>query len=90
MRQSLAKQPCEKILDDSRQAMNSWDEVAEWVGQDFFRILAERGVRYVAWVYPADSASRQSVELASQYARHTEVALFEDADAGYAWLQQQS
>ncbi|WP_324672119.1 hypothetical protein [Hymenobacter sp. GOD-10R] len=89
MRQSLAKQPCAKILDDSRQITNNWDEVAEWVGTDFFRILSKQGVRYFARICPTDPASRQSVKRTFQYAKHMEVALFDDVASAYAWLQDQ-
>jgi len=90
MRQCLTQMPCDKILDDSSQADSDWEEVADWVSQHFFSIIARHGIRYYAWIGSSDATIRRSMELAVQHCPQPKVALFDDAAAASAWLEAQA
>ncbi|GGF15090.1 hypothetical protein GCM10011383_27900 [Hymenobacter cavernae] len=90
MRQCLSRMPCDKVLDDSSQVDSDWEEVADWVSQHFFSIIARQGVRYYAWIGSSDAAIRKSMELAVQHCSQPRVALFDDVAAASAWLNAQA
>ncbi|HEX8348758.1 MAG TPA: hypothetical protein VF598_02245 [Hymenobacter sp.] len=90
IRQCLAKTSCRKVLADSSQAVISWDEAAEWLGKNYFEVIARQGVRYLAWVCSSDLESHAWAKLALQHARQPTIALFYETTSADVWLRAQA
>ncbi|TGE06336.1 STAS/SEC14 domain-containing protein [Hymenobacter fodinae] len=86
----LDARPCHKMLNDNSQVTSDWEEGARWVGGHYYTMLAERGIRYVAWVCPPHWSARRSMETAMQFVTKPIVILFDDLASAYAWLLRQA
>jgi hypothetical protein len=84
----LQRQACSKILNDNSQVTSNWEKAAQWVGEYYYPRLAQLGVQYVAWVYPAHWAVRKSMDTAMRYVTNPQVVTFDELATAYAWLQQ--
>lgn len=75
------------VLNDSSQSLDGWQEVAQWLGLNYFPRLADAGIRAVAWVnardWPARAHMAQMLHLVEQPLLDT----FDDVEAAYGWLQ---
>jgi hypothetical protein len=80
--------PCTKLLNDNSQVTSNWEKAAQWVGEYYYDQLAQRGVQFVAWVYPAHWAVRNSMDSAMKYVTRPLVLTFDDLATAYSWLQQ--
>lgn len=81
---------CTKILNDSSEVLDGWQESTQWIGQEFFCRLHQAGVRAIAWVTAMDWPARTCVAATVQHAVQPAVATFEfDAlPAAQKWLQE--
>ncbi|RYU83319.1 STAS/SEC14 domain-containing protein [Hymenobacter persicinus] len=84
----LQQCPCDKVLSDNTQVTSNWEKAAQWVGEYYYEQLAQRGVQYVAWVYPAHWAVRNSMDTAMKFITRPQVVTFDDLASAYSWLQQ--
>lgn len=74
------------LLNDSSQSLDGWHEVGRWLEMDFFPLLANNGIRAIAWVNAKDWPARTAT---SQVLRHTTRPLldtFDDVEAAHTWL----
>jgi hypothetical protein len=85
----LDTHPCSKMLNDNSQVTSDWEGGARWVGDQYYTMLADRGIRYVAWVCPPHWSARKSMETAMHFVTKPTVILFDDLATAYAWLQRQ-
>ncbi|GAA3940819.1 hypothetical protein [Hymenobacter algoricola] len=83
----LQLRPCAKILNDNSQVTTNWEKAARWVGEYYYDQLAQRGVEYVAWVYPVHWAVRNSMDTAMKFVTRPLVVTFDDLATAYGWLQ---
>lgn len=51
-----------KILNNNTHVQGTWSEASDWVGQDFFPILEQAGVNYVAWIFSPSIFSQLSAQ----------------------------
>jgi hypothetical protein len=79
---------CTKVLNDNSQVTTNWEKAARWVGEYYYDQLAQRGVEYVAWVYPAHWAVRNSMDTAMKFVTRPQVVTFDDLATAYTWLKQ--
>ncbi|RYU81836.1 hypothetical protein [Hymenobacter persicinus] len=84
----LRLQPCTKLLNDARDAVEGWAGREQWAGEALFPQLAERGVRSVACVYLEALAARFSLDTTLGSTPKPFVAAFDDLATACAWLQQ--
>lgn len=85
----LQARACSKMLNDNSLVTSDWEKGAEWVGGEFYKQLAEQGIRFVAWVAPPHWAARKSMETAMYYVVKPIVILFDDVATAYDWLTRQ-
>lgn len=85
----LRQRPCHKMLNDNSQVSSEWEQGARWVGTEYYRLLAQQGMRSVAWVCPAHWPARKSMEMAMWFVTQPTVLLFDDVAAAYTWLLRQ-
>ena len=76
-----------KILNDATYDLDGWGKLAGWIGDDFFRALADSGVTAIAWVVPRDLQARIDTEKVLHHYQRPVVDAFADTEAAYAWLQ---
>ncbi|UOR05965.1 hypothetical protein MUN82_02410 [Hymenobacter aerilatus] len=76
----------QKILNDSSQMLDGWNEVTRWVGEEFFQQLASQGVAAVAWVKAHDWPAQAAIDKAMQYVTQPLVDTFDDTVTAYRWL----
>lgn len=88
--QYAQRYPCAKMLNDNSQVTSSWDSGARWVGDYYYRTLAETGMRFVAWVCPPHWSARKSMDTAMQFVTRPMVILFDDLASAYSWLIRQT
>jgi hypothetical protein len=85
----LQNYPCRKMLNDNSQVTSDWEDGARWVGSHYYRLLAEQGMQYVAWVCPPHWSARKSMDTAMQFVTQPMVILFDDVATAYSWLVRQ-
>ncbi|GGF26928.1 hypothetical protein [Hymenobacter cavernae] len=88
--QLLQTRPCSKMLNDNSQVTSEWQQGARWVGEQYYSLLAEQGIRFVAWVCPRNWAARKSMGTAMLFVTKPVVILFDDVACAYAWLERQA
>lgn len=79
---------CKKILSDSSQVTTDWETAAQWLGVGFFECIAQKGVRYVAWIYSPHWSDRHAIDSSLQFIANPTVIMFEELATAYAWLKQ--
>lgn len=87
--QYLKQRPCHKMLNDNSQVTSGWERGARWVGGQYYTMLAEEGMRFVAWVCPPHWSARKSMDTAMQFVTQPVVVLFDDVATAYTWLVRQ-
>lgn len=75
-----------KVLNDSAMVLDGWNEVARWVGEDFFVQLANNGVKAIAWVKAEDWPAQTAINTAMNYVSEPLVDIFDDTVAACRWL----
>ena len=76
-----------KVLNDNRGVMGNWSEAAEWAGCEWFPEMVEAGLRYFAWVVPANFDSRIATELTIYYTKDPVIATFDSLEEARCWLK---
>jgi len=79
---------CKKILNDSSQVSSSWETAAQWLDRAFFECMAQKGVRYIAWIYSPHWPDQHTLDASLQFISNPIVIIFEELASAYAWLQQ--
>lgn len=86
----LQQRPCQKMLNDNSQVTSDWEGGARWVGGSYYLLLAQQGMRFVAWVAPPHWSARKSMDTAMQFVTQPMVVLFDDVASAHAWLVRQA
>ena len=90
LRRLLAAQGHHKVLNDNTRVTTMWSEAAEWAGRDWFPAMEAAGLRYFAWVYPADVFASLSIDLTLQFASGgVNIATFGSLAQAETWLRAQ-
>ena len=76
-----------KILNDSSLDLDGWGDIASWIGEDFFDLLADSGVVAVAWVVPHNLRALMDVNKVLAAIMRPVVGTFSDMEAAYTWLE---
>lgn len=87
--QQLHDTPCPKLLCDSSQALDGWDEIGRWVSTQYFPRLAEAGIRVVAWINAHDWATSATIERMVLRSTQPCIATFEEPLPAFDWLLRQ-
>ena len=73
---------------------NSWESAASWLGSEFYRQLADAGLKYLAWVNSSSPVNRRAANAAlaaSEALQPKEnrllIITFDDVASAYEWLQ---
>lgn len=65
-----------KILNDNTHVQGTWSEASDWVGQEFFPMLEQAGVNYVAWIFSPSIFSQLSAQKSVDVMQGNVVAQF--------------
>ena len=84
----LKEKKVQVVLNDNRGVTNRWAEAAEWVGRSWIPEMVNEGLRYFAWVLPANFDSRVSTELTIYYTNYPVIATFDSLNEARCWLSQ--
>lgn len=78
---------CHKMLIDNSQVLGSWADAAEWVGMEWFPLIEEAGLVYLAWIHSASSFDQMSLnETVNAKVGNVETQLFRNAEEASLWL----
>jgi hypothetical protein len=84
----LKEERCNKVLNDNTRISGIWADAARWGADEFFPIFYEAGCRYFGWVYPSDTYSKLSAELAVEHTTAGIVIMtFRDVETAASWLK---
>ncbi len=65
-----------QILNDNTHVQGTWSEASDWVGQEFFPMLDDAGVKYVAWIFSPSIFSQLSAQKSVDVKQGNVVAQF--------------
>ncbi|WKN45131.1 STAS/SEC14 domain-containing protein [Tunicatimonas pelagia] len=85
--EQLQQHHCPHILNDNRELVGSWDEVTEWVQQDWMPRAIGAGLQKFAHIISPDIFAAMSVEEMVTRASGFEMRIFEDEAEAKAWLE---
>jgi PAS domain S-box-containing protein len=78
---------CCKMLIDNTFVLGSWADAAEWVGMEWFPLIEEAGLKYLAWIHSASSFGQMSLhETVNAKVGNVETQLFRNAEEATLWL----
>jgi len=84
----INRNKCDRILNDNTNVIGTWSEASEWVGEVYFPMMEQAGVKYLAWVFSpsvfSQLSARKSLDVASTY---IETEIFTDMRLAEEWLQ---
>lgn len=58
----MVKNSCYKLINDNSNVLGTWADAAEWVGESYFPMLEQAGVKYIAWVFSSSIFSQLSAK----------------------------
>jgi hypothetical protein len=80
---------CFKMLIDNTDVLGSWADAAEWVGMEWFPMIEEAGLQYLAWIHSASTFDQFSLrETVNAKVGNVETQLFRNVDEATLWLTQ--
>ncbi|HSI90769.1 MAG TPA: hypothetical protein VK927_06595 [Adhaeribacter sp.] len=83
----IDKQACTKLLNDNTKITNDWSEAEDWLCTDLPPRLSKSGIKYIAWVYPANYSSRLSTDkVIRQLGTFTITIGFDNLQTASTWL----
>ncbi|WP_256011662.1 PAS domain-containing sensor histidine kinase [Desertivirga xinjiangensis] len=78
---------CNKMLIDNTHVLGSWADAAEWVGMDWFPMIEEAGLEYLAWIHSASTFDQLSLrETVNAKVGNVETQLFRNVEDASLWL----
>lgn len=87
MLEILKKKKCRKVLNDNTNVMGTWSVAAEWVGQEWFPIMENVGLRYFAWINSPSTFSMMSAKKSINLKEgEVNTQLFTTRDEATQWL----
>ncbi|RZJ94746.1 MAG: hypothetical protein EOO60_02315 [Hymenobacter sp.] len=75
-----------KLLNDSSQDEDGWDQVTDWIANTCFSNLAASGLQVVAWVLPHHPGALFDTARVLTQLKQPIVDTFTDAQGAYDWL----
>lgn len=82
----LRRQPCPRLLNDSRAVYTLWAEAAENVGTHFAAELVAQGVERAAWLNGSSIYDQLSTRQTMAYVTQPLARVFEDYQEAVQWL----
>lgn len=79
-----------KLLCDSRQALDGWDELGHWISHHYLPALAHLGIGSIAWVNAEDWATREEILPVLRATSQPSIVVFEHLDGACEWLRNTS
>ncbi|MEJ7560502.1 MAG: ATP-binding protein [Pedobacter sp.] len=87
MLEMLQKNNCTMVLNDNTHVLGSWSEAADWIGEEWFPMMAKAGLKHFAWVYSPSVFSRLAADKSgSTAASNVTIKFFNDIEAARGWL----
>ncbi|WP_374949180.1 ATP-binding protein [Mucilaginibacter sp.] len=78
-----------RILNDNRQVLGTWSEASDWVGTEFFPMIEEDGVVYLAWIFSGSVFSQLSAKKSMDVAvGEITTQFFTDINLAEQWLDE--
>lgn len=78
---------CNKMLIDNTYVLGSWADAAEWVGIEWFPMIEEAGLQYLAWIHSASTFDQLSLrETVNAKVGNVETQLFHNIEEATLWL----
>lgn len=53
---------CSKLVNDNRNVLGTWSDASEWVGEVYFPMMEQLGLKYIAWVFSPSKFSQLSAK----------------------------
>jgi len=85
--QFTAELQCTKLLCDSSQALDGWDEIGQWVSTQYLPRLAAAGINAIAWINARDWHTRKVIEDFIQNSTRPFIVTFDEGATAYEWLR---
>ncbi|WP_207423068.1 PAS domain-containing sensor histidine kinase [Desertivirga brevis] len=78
---------CHKMLIDNTYVLGSWADAAEWVGMEWFPMIEEAGLEYLAWIHSSSTFDQLSLkETVNAKVGNVETQLFRNIEEATLWL----
>lgn len=84
----MRERPTAKVLNDNSNVQRADLVLSQW-GIDWLGQMHALGLRFLAWVYAPEFASREPTEALVRYLASPTVVTFDDLASAYHWLRQQ-
>ncbi len=76
-----------KACNDNSNVLGTWSEAVDWAGNEFFPLLEQAGLHYLAWVYPPSVFNKLSAEKTVEIAQGNIITqFFTSVKAAHEWL----
>ncbi|WP_324680414.1 hypothetical protein [Hymenobacter sp. GOD-10R] len=76
-----------KLLCDSSQALDGWNEIGEWVSTNYLPQLADSGIGVIAWINAVDWQTNTMIADFIQHSQRPFIATFDEGATAYDWLR---
>ncbi|MEM9828987.1 MAG: STAS/SEC14 domain-containing protein [Bacteroidota bacterium] len=87
MLEQVKEKSCQKVLNDNRDVIGSWDEANEWIAQNWMPRALAAGLKKFAHVISPDIFSALSAEEMITQVNGFEMRIFEDEEEAKSWLR---
>jgi PAS domain S-box-containing protein len=58
----MAKNKCDRIVNDNTHVLGNWSEAADWVGNEWFPMMEQAGLKYFALIFSPSTFSQLSAK----------------------------
>ncbi|WP_316771507.1 ATP-binding protein [Pedobacter frigiditerrae] len=83
----LKRHQSSKACNDNTNVLGTWSEAVDWAGKEFFPMLEEAGLKYLAWVYPDSVFNKLSAKKTVNIAQGGIITqFFSDVELAKTWL----
>jgi len=76
-----------KLLCDSSQAIDGWNEISEWVSTNYLPRLADIGICVIAWVNASNWLTSAAITAFIEHSDKPFIATFNEGATAYEWLR---
>ncbi|WP_324680551.1 hypothetical protein [Hymenobacter sp. GOD-10R] len=76
-----------KLLCDSSQAIDGWNEISEWVSTNYLPRLADLGICVIAWINARDWQTTDTITAFVEHSYKPFIASFDEGATAYEWLR---
>lgn len=88
MLEMLSRFKVTKVLNDNSHVQGTWSDAADWVGQVWFPMMEQAGLRQFAWIYSPAAFSQLSAQKAVEVSYgNVATHFFSDISLAKAWIE---